>query len=733
MSPQNDPELFDVLQDAELMELADLLRSARPAEPPLDDAFRSGLRRQLMQKAWEMGEGRPPWWQRLTAPQGLAWGAAAVGVVLIGSVVVYTALQPKGGLTEQIQVTSPIADSNSVKLQQPILVAFNQPMEHASTEAAVQITPATSVSFQWHDNTLEVQPTSGNLAPNTQYQVTIGPGAMTSSGQQIASPQKITFVTQAPQPTPTPAPSPTASPTPGSLVIGEHQLANLGGAGAAPVQWSADSSTVYLVNAKGALESVPAKGGDAKVLVADGTSSPAISPGGDRLAYIRGGKIEVLSLADGSITEVPPPTAATIVGWAKDKLVWAAVDGVYVQGANGPTQLVPFTADSAITVLSIAPDGSHAIYQHDHSLVVLDLATGHGFPAGPLGAQFMGWSPDGTALLYSTADATVVSDLQGQTVASLHPGEASWSGQDGVLVGTDIELFEVHPDGFGLTKLANGTYRAPQWAPNGATFVFFRGGSIWSATAPPPVHEPTPLEQAASVVDSFMKARLGGQADLATSWLDANGKQAYSSGGLSLTVSGDNQRFSRYYILSGEIIQTNPDTAQFVVRLVLTHDKIDKRELEETLTLVRDPASRSFLIDQANAGARRDLGTGAQVVSVEVTATTVKVTFDSDLVPSSVPGGVIVLDAKGKQVDAASTYAKKMVILTGLALEPGAQYKLVVLSTLQDVGGHNIDSEYDLGIVGPATSSGSVPAPAPSPHPSPSPRQSPAPSASAAS
>src|SRR6202049_5205944 len=71
MSLHHDTELDDVLQDQELQHIADLLRSARRSEPPLDDALRSELRRTLMQKAWEAGEGRAPWWSRLMAPQGL--------------------------------------------------------------------------------------------------------------------------------------------------------------------------------------------------------------------------------------------------------------------------------------------------------------------------------------------------------------------------------------------------------------------------------------------------------------------------------------------------------------------------------------------------------------------------------------------------------------------------------------------------------------------------------------
>ena len=97
MNARHDPELEDVLQDEEMRRIGDLLGSTRRLAPPLDDAFRSGLRRQLMQQAWDMGEGRPSLWRRVFAPPGLAWVGATAGLVLIaGLVVFYTTQQPGG-------------------------------------------------------------------------------------------------------------------------------------------------------------------------------------------------------------------------------------------------------------------------------------------------------------------------------------------------------------------------------------------------------------------------------------------------------------------------------------------------------------------------------------------------------------------------------------------------------------------------------------------------------------
>ena len=129
--------------------------------------------------------------------------------------------------------------------------------------------------------------------------------------------------------------------------------------------------------------------------------------------------------------------------------------------------------------------------------------------------------------------------------------------------------------------------------------------------------------------------------------------------------------------------------------------ELDVADFEETLTVIRDATTRQLVIDQATAGAHRNLGKGAEVVGVVVATDSIQVTFDSDLDPGTVAGAVVVMDDKGKQVDATTTYANRTVSITGLDLKPQAQYRLVVLTTLRDVLGHNIAAEYDLELVGP--------------------------------
>jgi hypothetical protein len=107
-------------------------------------------------------------------------------------------------------------------------------------------------------------------------------------------------------------------------------------------------------------------------------------------------------------------------------------------------------------------------------------------------------------------------------------------------------------------------------------------------------------------------------------------------------------------------------------------------------------------------------------VSVDVAADAIKVTFDSDLDPGTINDGVLILDSKGKRLDATATYANRTVTLSGLDLKEGAQYKLVVQSTVRDVLGHNVAAEYDLDVFGPTVKKhGSHKETPPSPTPSP--------------
>jgi hypothetical protein len=383
-------------------------------------------------------------------------------------------------------------------------------------------------------------------------------------------------------------------------------------------------------------------------------------------------------------------------------VVWAAADGFYTLAGDGTSrQLAPLPATGTVAAISIAPDGGHAVFAQDQNLFLIDLSTGKTVQLGQAGATFEAWSPVGPELVYEAGPNLIVSDFTGASEATLPGGDAAWSGDDSILVGSDTVLAQVRPDGSNQTRLASGSFRSPQWAPDATTFAFVRGGALWIATAPALPAEATAVGDASRVVDSFMQARLKGDADGASQYLDASGKQAYTTDGLTLTIGGDST-FSRYYTLTAEQTASNPDTVRVVVRLVLSQSNVDVSDFEETLTLVRDATTKQFLIDAATAGTHRSLGKGPEVVSVDVDPKTVSVTFDSDLSASTVATGVHLVDVNGNVLDASVSYANRVVTLTGLHLKQGAQYTLVVTTSVQDVNGQPVSAEYDLGVVGPA-------------------------------
>src|ERR1700716_2814636 len=128
--------------------------------PQLDPNFRPALRRRLMQAAYDRYQlrARPSLLARIFSGPGMAGGLAAAAGLLLALVLLFSGGNWFG--PGQVQVT-PV---NAVAVNQPITVSFNQPMDHQSFEKAIQIEPATQVSYSWHGNNLVLQPSSGELA-----------------------------------------------------------------------------------------------------------------------------------------------------------------------------------------------------------------------------------------------------------------------------------------------------------------------------------------------------------------------------------------------------------------------------------------------------------------------------------------------------------------------------------------------------------------------------------------
>ena len=104
----------------------------------------------------------------------------------------------------------------------------------------------------------------------------------------------------------------------------------------------------------------------------------------------------------------------------------------------------------------------------------------------------VGWSPDGTKLVFSTLDPACGSCTFGAALSTINPDgtgrsillndtttDPDWS-PDGtrIVFASGSQLFTIRPDGGGLTQLTTGgpTKFSPSWSPDG-TKIAFSGGN----------------------------------------------------------------------------------------------------------------------------------------------------------------------------------------------------------------------------------------------------------------
>ncbi len=99
----------------------------------------------------------------------------------------------------QVAVTSPEDGESDVSINQPIVVAFDQPMETDSVEASLEVTPPAVYDASWMDEgfVLTLEP----VIPwqyNTEYSVKLGAGAMSIYGIAMEESHGLYFITQPP-------------------------------------------------------------------------------------------------------------------------------------------------------------------------------------------------------------------------------------------------------------------------------------------------------------------------------------------------------------------------------------------------------------------------------------------------------------------------------------------------------------------------------------------------------
>lgn len=85
------------------------------------------------------------------------------------------------------------AEGEEVKVDAPITITFNQPMDKESVEKAFSITPEVKGSISWSKNTMVFRPAEG-WARDTVYRVKLGAEARSALGQPISRPLEFSFL-----------------------------------------------------------------------------------------------------------------------------------------------------------------------------------------------------------------------------------------------------------------------------------------------------------------------------------------------------------------------------------------------------------------------------------------------------------------------------------------------------------------------------------------------------------
>lgn len=691
MSAQRDPELDDLFEgEPELREFAQFMRGrphpAANVEP--SPRFRMVLKQRLMREAWERASRpRLPWYRRLLAPQSLAWAGAAVGALLIGFTVFMFFNTSAPNTT--VFVHSELDGAQTVKVEKPIPLTFTQPMDASSV--AVKIVPATEVRYAWQDNNTRLTITPVHqLTPNTQYEVSVASSAKTQSGQALTNAKPVHFVTTSPPaPSPTAQPSPSSTPTPLPIET-PRSVAPIGTPAA---RWSSDGARLYVISPSGQLQAWPIAGGAAASIQPDGVTLVAVGPDGNP-AYVRDGKITYNSL---SVPGVQPIALGFRQGGA---LIFATTSDVQ---SSDQQKLVHFAEEAAGADFS--PAGDRLVYRSaSGSLHLVDLTArpARDTVVGP--ASGLGdWSSDGTKYAYPTDAAVHVADTATGSSSRLADlagvGGVAWSRSTNnqLLLSTSSALYLYSQgDPAGTRKLSAGAFGQPSWSPGGGGyFSFRRSAEVWVSKVVGPLGGGTSSTPGSGssqddVVNGFIAARKNGQSDLAMSYLDAAGKDAFSK--LILVYIDPAQSLARHNIL---LSQPN----RVVVRLVLGKGT-SQSAVDETLVL--QSSGGKLLIHGVTETARTSFGAGPEIVKVVVSSDHVQVSFDSDLDQASI-GGV---SLKGVTSRASYDAANKAVTLTVTGgLTPGATYDLLLGSGLRDTPNGRQAVLYDLQFVWPPAGS----------------------------
>jgi Big-like domain-containing protein len=749
----DDQELEELFKDPAHREVVELLKSSRPATPPLDPNFRLHLRAQLMAEARQTLPTREarPWFRfspRVLAP---AMAAVAAGFIIVLGVQVYLRTQPPSNLVA-VDITQ-INNKTGVGTGEPIRIPFSGPVDKTAVQESVVIEPATSATKHWEGQTLVITP-DHPLAPNTTYTVRLKPdAAVAPSANPTASPKLTAQATPkaavAPTPvvvhfTTVPAPAPPAVPPSfksanvsygydsrlsdsGTILgatwtpTGQLLVTRPAGASASPSASAASGATtdVWLMSPLG----TPIR------LVAPGGSLPAAAPVGGLFAVWRlTGTQSSLEIRDlqgnlqatvATVKETPdrPP-----VWLAADRIAYLNQDVLRIVDLQGNRVQAP-ALKLGHGSLAASANGLKLAAASDDGAFVIELGSAGSPVRLPEGAIGSVWSANGDlAFLVQQAGGTelyVATAGQAPHRIAGSPAGQAWSDLNWAPDAASLllaskpaggsaqasRLLLINADGSAPTPFAAAQreYTSPRWSPRGDLVLFTRqdeagGRAFWTATTAPSDRDAAE-KQALAEVEKFMQARIRGDSAAAQGQLTTGGLSAYQAGASTL-LSPSGLQFDRYYPVTVQLAGSK--TFLVGVRLFLARSGVETSFFEEQLTMVlRD---QRYLVDAAKASPTLQLGHGPSVLSVEVAQAPpgqqVRVRFDADLKPETITNGTIqVRDLNGNPVSAQVAFdPDNHLVSLSVKLKPGT-YRLVVTTGVTDINGAALAQEYEAPLV----------------------------------